>query len=48
MNFCEFHQANFIRLFPSPCGEEVMKYLHAIAAPKSFKFPSPCGEEVMK
>jgi len=35
--------------FPSPCGEEVMKYsLDRIDNNGSYWFPSPCGEEVMK
>ena len=34
--------------FPSPCGEEVMKF-ETIADKESDEgFPSPCGEEVMK
>ena len=36
-------------LFPSPCGEEVMKLENlSYLADCNFKFPSPCGEEVMK
>jgi len=35
--------------FPSPCGEEVMKYekLKQLNV-EWLTFPSPCGEEVMK
>jgi len=38
-------------LFPSPCGEEVMKFYRLEqsndGSPEA-RFPSPCGEEVMK
>jgi len=36
--------------FPSPCGEEVMKYFDQATGGDRFcrLFPSPCGEEVMK
>ena len=44
----ETYLSEFLR-FPSPCGEEVMKYHWFIAnAFNPTLFPSPCGEEVMK
>jgi len=38
------------QMFPSPCGEEVMKSSRTCTEKLdgAIRFPSPCGEEVMK
>jgi len=50
MKYSDFNQnADLSLVFPSPCGEEVMKSKICDRYKDGYNvFPSPCGEEVMK